>query len=73
MQDDRLSNTLVVMEDMFSPNQCSKKDFEEKEMQKILYVSAVESLIYTQVCMRPNIAYVSGMLSIYLSNSEVDH
>ena len=34
---------------------------------------AVRSLMYTQVCMRPNTAYVTGMLSRYLRNLGVNH
>ena len=33
----------------------------------------VESLIYAQVCTRPDIAYIVGMLGSYLSNPQVDH
>ncbi|XP_073017971.1 secreted RxLR effector protein 161-like [Primulina eburnea] len=57
----------------FSLKQCPKNDFEEKEMQKIPYASAVGSRMYTQVCTRPDIAYVTGMLGRYLSNPGVEH
>ena len=50
MQDCKLGDTLVVKGDKFILNQCPKNDFEEKEMQKILYASAVGSLMYIQVC-----------------------
>ena len=42
-------------------------------MQKIPYASAVGSLMYAQVCMRPDIAYIVGMLGRYLSNPGLDH
>ena len=42
-------------------------------MQKIPYASAVGSLMYAQVCTRPDIAYIVGMLSRYLSNSGMGH
>ncbi|RVW75833.1 Retrovirus-related Pol polyprotein from transposon TNT 1-94 [Vitis vinifera] len=42
-------------------------------MQKILYASAVGSLMYAQVCTRPDIAYIVGMLGRYLSNPGMDH
>ena len=35
----------------------------KEEMKNILYASAVGSLMYAQVCTRPDIAYVVGMLS----------
>ncbi|XP_059597110.1 secreted RxLR effector protein 161-like [Vitis vinifera] len=42
-------------------------------MQKIPYASAVGSLMYVQVCTRPDIAYIVGMLGRYLSNPGMDH
>ena len=42
-------------------------------MQKIPYASAIGSLIYTQVCTRPDIAFIVGMLGRYLSNPGMDH
>ncbi|XP_040971847.1 secreted RxLR effector protein 161-like [Gossypium hirsutum] len=42
-------------------------------MQKIPYASAVGSLMYVQVCTRPDIAYNVGMLGRYLSNPSIDH
>ena len=42
-------------------------------MQKIPYASTVGSLMYAQVCTRPNIAYIVGMLGRYLSNPGLDH
>ncbi|KAL6327727.1 hypothetical protein AAG906_024696 [Vitis piasezkii] len=42
-------------------------------MQKIPYASAVGSLMYAQVCTRPDIAYIVGMLGRYLSNPGMDH
>lgn len=68
MQNCKLGDALVAKEDKFSLNQCPKNDFEEKKMQKILYASAIGSLMYAQVYTRPDIAYVTGMLGRYLSN-----
>jgi len=42
-------------------------------MQKIPYASAVRSLMYAPVCTRPDIAYIVGVLGIYLSNPRMDH
>ncbi|XP_071920611.1 secreted RxLR effector protein 161-like [Coffea arabica] len=66
-------DTPVAKGDKFSLEQCPKNAFEEKEMQKIPYASAVGSLMYAQVCMRPDIAYITGMLGRYLSNPGLDH
>jgi len=42
-------------------------------MQKIPYALAVGSLMYAQVCMRSDIAYIVGVLGRYLSNPGMDH
>ena len=42
-------------------------------MDKISYASTVGSIMYAQVCTRPNIAYVVGMLGRYQSNPSIDH
>ena len=42
-------------------------------MQNIPYASAVGSMMYAQVCTRPDIAYILGVLGRYLSNPGMDH
>ncbi|XP_057770721.1 secreted RxLR effector protein 161-like [Salvia miltiorrhiza] len=42
-------------------------------MQKIPYASVVGSLMYAQVCTRPDISYIVGMLGRYLSNPGMEH
>ena len=42
-------------------------------MQKIPYASAVGSLMYAQVCMRLDIAYITEILDRYLSTAGVYH
>jgi len=42
-------------------------------MQKTLYASAVGSLMYAQVRACPDIAYIVGVLGIYLSNPRINH
>ena len=59
--------------DKFCLSQCPKNDFEVKKMEEIPYASAVGSLMNVQVCTRPNIAYIVGMLGRYLSNPGMDH
>ena len=59
--------------DKFSLNQYLKNDFEENEIQKVPYASAVGSLMYAQDCTCPNVAYVTRMLGRYLSNQGVDY
>ncbi|XP_047339823.1 secreted RxLR effector protein 161-like [Impatiens glandulifera] len=42
-------------------------------MEKIPYASTVGSLMYAQVCTRPDIVYIVGVLRRYLSNPGLDH
>ena len=42
-------------------------------MEKIPYAYAVRSIMYAQVCIRPNIAYVVGILDRYQSNPGIEH
>ncbi|XP_062089758.1 secreted RxLR effector protein 161-like [Humulus lupulus] len=66
-------DTPVVKGDKFSLKQCPKGSLEVQEMQKIPYASAVGSLMYAQVCTRPDIAYIVGVLGRYLSNPGIDY
>ncbi|XP_073057179.1 secreted RxLR effector protein 161-like [Primulina eburnea] len=63
---------LIVKEDNFNIRQRPKNYLEREQMKNISYVSAVGSLIYAQVCTRPNIAFVVGMLRRYQSNPGLD-
>ena len=42
-------------------------------MKNITYASVVGSLMYAQVCTRPDIAFIVGMLGRYQSNPGMDH
>ncbi|KAL6333644.1 hypothetical protein AAG906_028829 [Vitis piasezkii] len=61
----------MAKSDKFSLHQCPKNELEMKDMERFPYASAVGSLMYTQVCTRPNIVYIVGMLGKYLSNPEI--
>ena len=73
MQNCAPGDTPVAKGDKLSLLQCPKTDLEVKEMQDIPYASAVGSIMYAQVCTRPDIAYIVGMLGRYLSNPGMDH
>ncbi|RVW67678.1 Retrovirus-related Pol polyprotein from transposon TNT 1-94 [Vitis vinifera] len=66
-------DTPVAKGDKFSLHQCPKNELEKKDMERFPYASAVGSLMYAQVCTRPDIAYIVGMLGRYLSNPGMDH
>ena len=63
----------MAKSDKFSLHQCPKKELERKDMEWFPYVSTVGSLMYAQVCTRPDIVYIVGMLGKYLSNLGMDH
>ncbi|KAL9265434.1 Retrovirus-related Pol polyprotein from transposon TNT 1-94-like protein [Drosera capensis] len=73
MQDCKSGDTLVAKGDKFSLNHCLKNGFETKEMEKTPNASAIGSLMYAQVCTRPDLAYIFGILGRYLSNPEIHH
>ena len=53
--------------------QCLKNDFEQKQMEAILYASVVGSLMYAQICTILDISFVVGMLGRYQSNHGLDN
>ena len=73
MLDSKSGDTPVAKGDKFSLNQCPKGKLEIQEMKSIPYASAIGSLMYAQVCTRPDIAYIVGVLGRYLSNAGMDH
>ncbi|XP_040869469.1 secreted RxLR effector protein 161-like [Glycine max] len=73
MQEYKSEDTPVAKGDKFSLKQCPKGNLEIQEIQKIPYASVVGSLMYAQVCTRPNIPSIVGVLGIYLSNPGMDH
>jgi hypothetical protein len=73
MKDCSPSIAPIVKGDRFNLNQCPKNDFEREQMKNIPYAYVVGSLMYAQVCTRPDIAFVMGMLGRYQSNPGIDH
>ena len=73
MKDCSPSVAPIVKGDKFNLNQCPKNDFEREQMKNIPYASTVGSLMYAQVCTRPDIAFIVGMLGRYQSNPGIEH
>ena len=48
--------------DKFSLIQCPENEWEWKQMEGIPYASIVESLMYAQTCIKPDISSATGML-----------
>ena len=62
--------TSIILLDRDSPSIDQERERErERELNgKILYVSVEGSIMYTMVATRPNLAYVVGVVSQYMSN-----
>ena len=73
MNDCSLSVAPIIKGDRFNLNQCPRNELEREEMHNIPYASTVGSLMYAQVCTRPDITFVIGMLGRYQSNPGMDH
>ena len=73
MKDCSPSIAPIVKGDRFNLNLCPKNDLEREQMKNIPYDSTVGSLMYAQVCTRPDIAFVVGMLGRYQINPSIDH
>ena len=68
-----LSVAPILKGDRFDLNQSPKNDFEREHIKNIPYASVVGSLMYAQVCTKPDIAFVVGVLGRYQSNPGIDH
>ncbi|KAL6311037.1 hypothetical protein AAG906_015922 [Vitis piasezkii] len=68
-----MDQCIYLKGDRFNLDQCPKNDLEREQMKNIPYASAVGSLMYAQVCTRPDIAFAVGMLGRYQSNPGIDH
>ena len=51
----------VVKGDKFGKFQSPKTQYEVDQMKAVPYASAVGSIMYAQVCTRPDLAYVTGL------------
>ena len=62
MKDCSSSVVPIVKDNRFNLNQCPRNDFEREQMRNVPYASTVGSLMHAQVCTRPDIAFMVGML-----------
>jgi hypothetical protein len=56
-----------------SSKQSPTSEKENEEMKKVPYASAMGSMMYAMVCMRPDIAHAVGVVSRFLSNPDKKH
>jgi hypothetical protein len=63
----------IVKGDKFGEYQCPKNQYEKNKMKSVPYASAIGSIMYAQVCIRPDLAFTIGMLGRYQKNPDIDH
>ena len=56
---------LSVKGDKLSLSQCPHSDIEKAQMKNVPYASVLGSIMYAQVCTRPDIAFAIGLLGRY--------
>jgi hypothetical protein len=57
----------------FGKFQCLRNQYQINEIKEVPYASAVRSLIYAQVCTRPDLDFVTAMLRRYQKNPVKPH
>ena len=73
MQNCKSSPAPIVKGNRYGEFQCPKNQHEIDQMKMVPYSLAVGSLQYAQVCTRPDLAFVIGLLDRYQSNSGIEH
>lgn len=58
----------TMRSERFNLNQRPKNDLRSGQLKEISYASKVENLMYAQVCIRPDIAFIFEMSAKYQSN-----
>ena len=73
MQDSKSMDTPVDKSLSLSRDMCPKTPEEKEKMSKVPFASAVSSLMYAMMCIRPDICYVVRLVSRYQSNPDQKH
>jgi hypothetical protein len=63
----------IVKGDSFGQFQCPKNQYEIDQMKAVPYALAIGSLQYAQVCTRPDLAFITGVLGRYQANLGTEH
>ena len=66
-------SVLIMKGERLSKDQCPKNDKEMMAMKNVLYYSIMGSFMYAQVCTRPDIAFVVGVLGRFMRNLGLIH
>jgi hypothetical protein len=63
----------IVKGDKFGSFHSPRNQYEIDQIKSVTYASAVGRLMYVQVCTRPDLAFVIGMLGRYQKNPSISH
>ena len=73
MQNCKPSPAPIVKDDRFGKFQCPRNQYEIDQMKVVPYASAIGSLHYAQVCTRPDLDFITEILSKYQINLGIEH
>ena len=73
MQNCKSSPAPIVKGDRYGEFQCPRNQYEIDQIKVVPYSLVVASLQYAQVCTRPDLAFVTGLLGRYQSNPGIEH
>ncbi|CAL9029582.1 unnamed protein product, partial [Prunus brigantina] len=73
MQQSNGAEVPISKGDKLSQEDCPKTDFEKAEMRDKPYASVVGSIMYAQVCTRPDLAFSISVLGRYQANPGLAH
>ena len=73
MQNCKSSPAPIVKGDRYGEFQCPRNQYEIDQIKAVPYASAVGSLQYAQVCTRPDLVFVTGLLGRFQSNPGIEH
>eukprot|EP00253_Pinus_taeda_P035717 PITA_35717 len=73
MHDSKPVKVLILVGERLSAEQCPKAQKGEEGMSRVPYASAIGSLMYAMVCIRPDFAHALGVLSRFMSKSGNEH
>jgi len=73
MSDCKSVSTPLVAHFKLSFDSCPKIEEEIEKMSDVLYSSAVGSLMYAVVCIRPDLSFVVSAMSFFMHNPSKDH
>ena len=73
MQNYKSSPAPIVKGDRYGKFQCPMNQYEIDQIKMVPYSSAIGSLQYAQMCTRPDLAFVTGLIGRYQSNPGIEH